>query len=160
MKIWDSFLLQEIRKVDLCSSQGCESTTVRRMWRPRWSLRRNCSLGTRKWPSFRAFCNTKAPQFFKSKNHFFGKKDRFLPPYTPSDLRTIFVYTQGVTDHYFVSSYWTFCPVIWLFGDVELWDFCWTCLRKVVVFVCWGCNSSVVERCPARTSSTQGNCRI
>ena len=27
---------------------------------------------------------------------------------------------QGVTDRYFVSSYWTFCPVIWLFGDVEL----------------------------------------
>ena len=65
-----------------------------------------------------------------------------------------------MTDRYFVSSYWTFCPVIWLFGDVELWDFCWTCLRKVVVLVCWDCNSSVVECCPVRTSSTQGNCRI
>ncbi len=26
---------------------------------------------------------------------------------------------QGVTDRYFVSSYWTFCPVLWLFGGVE-----------------------------------------
>ena len=69
--------------------------------------------------------------------------------------------TQGVTDRYFVSSYWTFCPVIWLFGDVELWDFCWICLRKVVVFVCWDCNSSVAERCPVKTScQTQGNYRI
>ena len=73
----------------------------------------------------------------------------------PRDVRS-----QGVTDRYFVSSYWTFCPVIWLFGDVELWGFCWTCLRKVVVLVCWDCNSSVVERCSVRTSSTQGNCRI
>ena len=27
--------------------------------------------------------------------------------------------SQGVTDRYFVSGYWTFCPVLWLFGRVK-----------------------------------------
>ena len=48
------------------------------------------------------------------ENFFFEKKA--LPSVDERKL----IGTQGVTDRYFVSSYWTFCPVIWLFGDVEL----------------------------------------
>ena len=68
--------------------------------------------------------------------------------------------TQGVTDHCFVSSNWTFCPVIWLFGSVHLRGFCVNSLKKVVVIVSRDNDSSLRTCSPASTGSTRRNCRI
>ena len=60
-------------KMLICRSEGCESITTRRRRRRGWSLRKNCSLGTCKCPSFRVSCNRKGPIFFTPNNHFFAK---------------------------------------------------------------------------------------
>ena len=65
-------------KVVIWRSQGCESTTTQRRQRSCWSLRRNCSLGTRKWPYFRVFRNRNFPFSRRAKIEMFSQKSGYL----------------------------------------------------------------------------------
>ena len=73
---------------------------------------------------------------------------------------SFFFSSQGVTDHWFVFSYWTFCPVFWLFGSIHLRGFCFNSLKKVVVWVSWDDDSSFRTCSPDGTGFRRRNCRI
>ena len=74
-----TFCCSRHEKMVICRSEGCESITTRRRRRRRWSLRRNCSLGTCKCPSFRVCCNRKEPQFLHQITTFLRKHLYFSP---------------------------------------------------------------------------------